>query len=206
MKNAVLGLLVERPGYGYDLIRRFNERFGAAWRLNQSTIYAALDVLDKEQLVVGRARDAGDAPAGSVQRYRKVIYEPTAKGTETFLTWLTAPVPEVEPMRAAIFLKIGLTKQEHSLALIQVLDAQIDACTNELAERLAGYELDAGRTAAVSWEVAAGWFINDAAITRLQADLVWLRRVRAGAEALRVHGMVPLTALVPSAGLPPSWR
>ena len=43
MKLAVLGLIVERRGYGYDLIRRFNERFGRSWDLNPSTVYASLD-------------------------------------------------------------------------------------------------------------------------------------------------------------------
>jgi DNA-binding PadR family transcriptional regulator len=202
MKDAVLGLVVERPGYGYDLIRRFNERFGAAWRLNNSTVYAALDALEIEDLVVGRLRGRPrDRDLDrSLERSRTVIYESTPAGKDKFLTWLTAPVGKVEPLRAAIFLKIGLTtKQEHALALLRVIDAQIDACTNELATRLAAYGLDLGKANAVRWEVASGWYIKDAGISRLQADLVWLRRVREGAEAFRVHGVVPLTALTGSA-------
>ncbi|HZV75384.1 MAG TPA: PadR family transcriptional regulator [Conexibacter sp.] len=210
MKNAVLGLIVERRGYGYDLIRRFNDRFGAAWNLNQSTVYAAIDDLYEGGLV--RAIDgsgiaaSGASGAGAPRRSRKVIYEATHEGRERFLTWLTAPIGKVEPVRSEIYLKIALATQEHALALLQVIDAHIDACTNMLAERLAGYELDAGGAREVSWAIAAGYFINDAGLGRLQGDLAWLRRVRAGVEALRVHGVVPISMLAPMAGLPPGWR
>jgi DNA-binding PadR family transcriptional regulator len=207
MKEAVLGLVVERRGYGYDLIRRFNGRFGEAWCLNPSTVYTALDTLELDGYVIGIEEER--RPTSSKKgpsRGRKVTYEATPAGREHFLTWLTAPIGEVEPARAEIFLKIGLATREHALALIGVLDAQINACAEALAERLSAYGLDIGSARSVSWDVAATWFINDGGISRLQADLDWLRRVRAGAEALRRHGVVPLTALVTSAGLPPGWR
>jgi DNA-binding PadR family transcriptional regulator len=208
MKNAVLGLIVERRGYGYDLIRRFNDRFGAAWNLNQSTVYAAIDDLYDRGLIT--ARDpSGELSSGSGRRPRrstKVFYEATPIGEEHFLTWLTAPIGRVEPVRSEVFLKVALATQEHALALLQVIDAHIDVCTSALANQLAGYELDASGTHEVSWAVAAGYFINDAGIGRLQADLAWLRRVRAGVEALRVHGVVPISMLMPATTLPPGWR
>ncbi len=208
MKNAVLGLILERRGYGYDLIRRFNDRFGAAWDLNQSTVYAAIDDLYADGLVIAidEAVGADDALPRAPRRSRKVIYEATHEGRERFLTWLTAPIGRVEPVRSEVYLKVALATQEHALALLQVIDAQIDACTNALAECLASYELDAGGAGEVSWAVAAGWYINDAGIGRLQGDLAWLRRVRAGVEALRVHGHVPLSTLTPATTLPPGWR
>jgi DNA-binding PadR family transcriptional regulator len=208
MKNAVLGLIVERRGYGYDLIRRFNDRFGAAWNLNQSTVYAAIDDLYRDGLVT--ALDQTGVPRGergaAPRRSLKVIYEATPEGTERFLTWLTAPIGKVEPVRSEIYLKVALATQEHALALLAVIDAHIDACADALAEQLAAYELDGDGAREVSWPVAAGYFINDASIGRLQTDLAWLRRVRAGVEALRVHGTVPLSALARASTLPRGWR
>jgi len=207
MKEAVLGLVVERRGYGYDLIRRFNDRFGEAWRLNPSTVYTNLDKLEEDGYVIGIEEERRPTRSRKgPSRNTKVTYEATPAGREHFLTWLTAPIGEVEPTRADIFLKIGLATREHALALIAVLDAQINACAEALAERLSAYGLDVGSARSVSWEVAATWFISDAGISRLQADLDWLRRVRAGAEALRAHGVVPLTALVSASDMPPGWR
>lgn len=203
MKQAVLGLIVERPGYGYDLIRRFNERLGAAWHLNPSTVYNAIDDLwDRGFIVVRDERGM----VGRPRRSTKLIYEATPPGAAWFRTWLTAPVGKVEPVRAEIFLKLALASQEHALPLLQVIDAQIDACSSALAEQLASYQLDAGGAHKISWPVAASYFINDAGIGRLQADLAWLRRVRAGVEALRAHGAVPVAMLLPATTLPPGWR
>lgn len=209
MKHAVLGLIIERRGYGYDLINRFNERFGTAWNLNHSTVYAAIDDLYDRGLIA--AHDpSGELRAGGTgrrpRRSTKLFYEATPAGIDDFTTWLTAPVGRVEPVRAEVFLKVALATQEHALALLQVIDAHIDVCTGALADQLAGYELDASGTHEVSWAVAAGYFINDAGIGRLQADLAWLRRVRAGVEALRVHGSVPVSMLMPATTLPLGWR
>lgn len=208
MKHAVLGLIVERRGYGYDLIRRFNDRFGAAWNLNQSTVYAAIDDLYDRGFITARDQsgELSSGPGRRPRRSTKVFYEATPEGTDHFLTWLTAPIGRVEPVRAEVFLKVALATQEHALALLQVIDAHIDVCTSALANQLAGYELDASSTREVRWEVAASYFINDAGIGRLQADLAWLRRVRAGVEALRIHGVVPISMLMPATTLPPGWR
>jgi len=198
MKDAVLGLIVERRGYGYDLIRRFNERFGDAWDLNPSTVYAALETLELEGFIVEHEPKsaAQGASQGRSRRQPRVIYKATHPGEEKFLTWLTAPVAEIDPVRADIFLKIGTTtKPQQALALIQVLDAQIDAHANELARHLSRYHLDIGNARHVEWLTAVPWFMTEAAITRLQGDLNWLRRVRIGAEAFRAHGFIPLADL-----------
>ena len=51
VKYAVLGLLAQRRGYGYDLVQRFEEQVGPAWQLNAGAIYVALDKLEQEGLV-----------------------------------------------------------------------------------------------------------------------------------------------------------
>lgn len=205
VKLAVLGLIVERRGYGYDLLRRFEDRFGV-WNVNQSTVYDAIDKLYREGRIVALDGSGSPAERTGPARSPKVVYEATPTGRDDFLTWLTAPIGRVDPMRAEILLKIALATQEHALALLQVIDAQIDRCTDALAQLLAGYRLDGDGAREVSWSVAAVYYVNDAAITRLKGDLEWLRRVRAGVEALRVHGAVPISALAPATTLPPGWR
>jgi len=207
VKNAVLGLLVERPGYGYDVIQRFNARF-APWDLNSSTVYAAIDALFEQRLIaaVDETGTPSDSRARPPKRSPKVRYEPTPEGRERFLTWLTAPLGKVEPVRGEIFLRLGLAKREHALALLQVIDAQIGVCTDALAEQLAGYQLDPDGTSEVPWRVAAGYLLNDAAIGRLQTDLAWLRRVRASVEALRTYGFVPRSMLLSATTLPAGWQ
>lgn len=188
MKDAVLGLVAERRGYGYDLINRFNERFGEAWQLNPSTIYASLDSLAKN----GYVREIVRPDPRTSRQSSPVIYEATAAGIEHLETWLTAPSSQVEAVRSEILLKVGLGRREYALGLIRVLDEQIDACANALARHLADAELSDGT---VDWKTAARIFLNAAVIARLQADLGWLRMVRTAAEYLRTGDDVPLDEL-----------
>ena len=62
-KNAVLGLVIERPGYGYDLARRLEERFGSSG-FAPTGVYSALDQLSSERLV----RSAGSHADGANER------------------------------------------------------------------------------------------------------------------------------------------
>ncbi|HEY6780601.1 MAG TPA: PadR family transcriptional regulator, partial [Thermoleophilaceae bacterium] len=68
LKLAVLGLLVERRGYGYDLARRFEDRVGPGWQLNEGAIYVALDNLQREGLVQHTPDDV--APTGKRRTHR----------------------------------------------------------------------------------------------------------------------------------------
>jgi DNA-binding PadR family transcriptional regulator len=206
LRDAVLGLVVERRGYGYELIHRFNERFGEAWDLNPGSIYSSLEALEKDALVVSFERQR--AGRGAVTRRQWVVmYEATDAGRDRFLSWLTAPVEELEPIRAEIFLKVGMTpSQENALALVQVLDAQIEACTDRLARFLAHYHLPTRDAEPATWPAAVPWFILEAAIIHVQGQLTWLRRVRAAAELFRIHGVVPLTEMPAAPGAAPGLR
>jgi DNA-binding PadR family transcriptional regulator len=206
VRDAVLGLVVERRGYGYELFNRFNERFGEAWQLNQATIYEALDKLEQDGLVVSFERQRAGQSRGRARRSRIVVYEALPGAEARFLTWLTAPAPAVEAIRGEVLLKIGMTtRREHALALIQVIDAQIDVCANTLAVHLSRYQLDPDTARRVPWTTAATWFMTELAIGKLQAELTWLRRVRAAAEELRAHGAIPLTMLAARPDVPPGW-
>jgi len=49
---ALLGLLIERPGYGYDLCQRFKRTYGKSIELScQAQIYKGLDALEERGLI-----------------------------------------------------------------------------------------------------------------------------------------------------------
>jgi hypothetical protein len=62
-KYAVLGLVIERPGYGYQLAQRLEERFGSS-EFAPSGVYSALDQLSRDSLI----RSAGEMGGGSSRR------------------------------------------------------------------------------------------------------------------------------------------
>lgn len=51
VRTALLALLAEGPGHGYDLINRLEERSGGAWRPSPGSIYPTLQLLEDEDLV-----------------------------------------------------------------------------------------------------------------------------------------------------------
>jgi DNA-binding PadR family transcriptional regulator len=51
VRTAVLAVLVERPGHGYEIIQALEEKSGGAWRPSPGSIYPTLQQLEDEGLV-----------------------------------------------------------------------------------------------------------------------------------------------------------
>lgn len=93
---AVLGLLIERPSYGYELYQRLERRYGSVLSPQISQIYAALTALERSKLIEplphDGARAGGDGRNGSgrgaAQRQPKVHYRATPAGARAFRRWV----------------------------------------------------------------------------------------------------------------------
>lgn len=160
LKHAVLALIVERRGYGYELAQRFEERVGPAWRLNPSAVYPALDALERAGLAAISVRQGGS------RRSPRVLYAPTAAGAAALDAWLGAAQLPPEPIRADLHLRLAFAQPRHRAALATQLAAHERAC----GELLARYPRQA--TSDLN-------LLDDAVATRLHAELAWLARARA---------------------------
>jgi DNA-binding PadR family transcriptional regulator len=70
IRTAVLAVLAEEPGHGYDVIQRLEEKTGGAWRPSPGSVYPTLQLLEDEGLV------------RSAERESKRVYEITAAGRD----------------------------------------------------------------------------------------------------------------------------
>lgn len=80
---ALLGLLYEGPGHGYDLHRRIGADLGHVWHLSQSQAYAILKRLETR----------GDITVEEVPQEKlpsRQILQITGQGCTRFLDWLDA--------------------------------------------------------------------------------------------------------------------
>ena len=68
VKHAVLGLVIERPGYGYELIQRLEQRI-EGWRPSETAVYPALRSLRMEGMI--RARDGAVATVGPANMFAR---------------------------------------------------------------------------------------------------------------------------------------
>jgi DNA-binding PadR family transcriptional regulator len=96
---AVLGLTIERPSYGYEILQRFERNYGELLRLSSpSQIYTALDSL------VGRGmiEATSEPPAGVASRQPKLHYYATEDGVRRYQEHLMGQAEE-DRRRASLF-------------------------------------------------------------------------------------------------------
>jgi DNA-binding PadR family transcriptional regulator len=168
LKHAVLALIVERRGYGYQLVQRFEERVGPGWQLNPSAVYPALDQLERGGLVTSAAR------RGGTHRSPRIVYAPTEAGRDALQAWLCATDALPEPVRADVHLRIAFAQREHHVGLATQLAAHERACGDLLARYPRPH--GAGR------HTTGPALVDEAVVTRLRAELAWLAQARATLE------------------------
>lgn len=171
-KNAVLGLVIERPGYGYDLARRLQARFGSSG-FAPTGVYSALDQLSADQMV----RSAGQrSNAASERAAPRTIYEATPKGIDHFEEWMLSG-SSLAPVRDELYMKIALSKPHNLARLIELAQSQEEDC---LARMQTLKQPLAGQGGALrAWSEVAVLLVRDAEIKQLQARIEWLQKARA---------------------------
>lgn len=182
IKHAVLGLLLERPGYGYELMQRLEGRLEPAWQLNPSTVYAALERLEGEALIASREFEGPATGARARGEARRVVYEATDEGRREFELWINRPSEQIEPVRGELQLKLAAAREEDVPALLDAIDHA------ELLARMLWDECHVRASSNVGGGVgpASGELIQLAAMARLEGELRWLETVRR-----RLNGSCP---------------
>jgi DNA-binding PadR family transcriptional regulator len=160
---ALLGLIIERESYAYELARRFESTYGDALPLSSTShIYTALSVLESRSLVE-------PVPGTRVGRQPKPSYRATAHGIEGYADWLVGYVRE--DRRRQVLFVLGLSalasnpnwvaevldryerawlEHEHGGTQFQV-DGVPDSPSGELIARILSEESELTVAAKLSW-------------------------------------------------------
>jgi DNA-binding PadR family transcriptional regulator len=163
--------VIERPGYGYDLARRLQERFGSSG-FAPTGVYSALDQLSAEALVRStRCKDHGDRERAAP----RTIYEATPAGIDHFEEWMLG-CSSLAPVRDELYMKLALSKPHNLARLIELARAQEEDCL----ERLQALKRLSARPALAPavWSDVALLLVRDAEIRQLQARVEWLQKAR----------------------------
>jgi DNA-binding PadR family transcriptional regulator len=190
-----LGLLVERRGYGYELVQRLIRRLGTAWQLNPSAVYTALDQLEDAALIRRTGAAAGKAPQRPSRRAERVIYEATPLGVQEFEQWLARPSMRLDPIRSEIQLKVALAGPDNVPPLLASIaqeewivkrmhqECLIAAGQGGVARR------DMRKAADEAWPITASALVNAAAIQQLEGQLAWIESVRETLQRLTAEDL-----------------
>jgi DNA-binding PadR family transcriptional regulator len=191
-KHAVLGLVIERPGYGYQLAQRLDERFGSSG-FAPSGVYSALDQLTRDELV----RSAGEHGPGPARRAApRTIYEATDEGVDHFEAWMleTSPMP---PLRDELHMKIALCRPRNVPRLIEMIEGQELVCLGRLRDLRATTEMAGGSSR--NWARLMGLLAAEAEIAFWNARIEWLQNARELLVQMREERASSRVAEVPGA-------
>jgi len=137
---AVLGLLLERPSWGYELVARFERSFGGSyeWNVSSTAIYQALRHLEQNgliELLPGDGEEEGEGePVDFSQRSKRQRYRVSGDGARTMREWLAAPMPS-SPSQEELLIRLRFRGADDE-TLRAMLKRHAEACLAEL-ERIA---------------------------------------------------------------------
>ncbi len=173
---ALLGLIIERPSYAYELARRFERTYDGAIALSSvSHVYTALGTLRERELI----REVGDTAKASRSRRR---FAATERGLEEHSRWLVAQVAQERRRQRLLVLQLGALSHSPERAL-RVLDEYEHECLAEAAATPAAGEVSVGGTCGL-----AARLLGEEARLRVGANLKWSQYAR---EQLRSFALRP---------------
>jgi DNA-binding PadR family transcriptional regulator len=174
VQNVVLGELVRRRGYGYQLQDRLREVLTDLFGFSDTAVYPALQALAQRGLIV----EVDRVPSGRSERWstQRIIYEATPAGEKHYRAWLSESSRKT-PLREELHLKlIGAGPGELPL-LLDALDAVEDDCCRRLAEIAARPLVDRHSGATGTGSLGAA-LVQDALVSHFQTTLEWVERSR----------------------------
>ncbi|MGB8943634.1 MAG: PadR family transcriptional regulator [Streptomyces sp.] len=134
LEHAILVSLLEKPGSGYELARRFERSIGYFWTATHQQIYRVLKRMESDGLI-----DVREVPQQA--RPDKKEYSVAALGRSALSRWLHEPI-EPESVRHELAVKIRGAAFDDPAALIREVERHRQAHTDRLARYLAGEARD----------------------------------------------------------------
>jgi DNA-binding PadR family transcriptional regulator len=167
VRNALLGLLAQRPRHGYELHAAFEAVVGGEqnWDVKPAQIYTTLARLEESGLVREDSIEQGGGP-------EKRIYAITREGHETLAEWFGSGV-EPEHQRDEFFVKLMLALATGEISPRKVIQTQRARLYQEL------HDITAQRHQADPKTELARILLMDKTVMHLEADLRWLDMIEA---------------------------
>ena len=172
--EAVLGLVVERPGNSYQLERRLEGRFGSA-QFAHGTAYHALRRLSKQGLI--RAVEGDESARAEAGCLPATAYEATTKGIEHFEHWLRAST-STPPVREELLAKIAFCGPADLPRMIEIVREAELACAAQLEDLNERMRRERRLLGDDAWRRLMGVIVTAGDAAWWDARIKWLQALR----------------------------
>jgi DNA-binding PadR family transcriptional regulator len=164
VRAVLLGLVLERPGHGYELANRLVDRLGKTWQFACKDIYRVLADLEDEGLLRGREERRPR------RKQTHLVYHPTASTAQVLSEWIETLSPK-EPIREGIRAKVVAARKEDARSLLLALKEYEREC-------LTLARLVPPPTNVPAWNGLVIDCSRDAVDAQLRNEIEWSRRTR----------------------------
>lgn len=130
-KHALLGLLLHRPAYRYQLGNRLQGLLGPAWRINSGQLYRTIKRLEEDGLIARVANAADDHDDQD-----RHVFAITDNGAQEFERWFEDGRSDTRLLRRPLLVKITLAGPERLESALGQIDTYEQTCASRLKELL----------------------------------------------------------------------
>ena len=121
---ALLGVVIERPSYAYELAQRFDRTYDGALSLSSTShVYTALAALEERGLIE-------EVPGSGTGRQPKPCYRASDGAIEHYQRWLVSQLTEERRRQRLFALELATLMSRPELARA-VIDGYEQACLQE---------------------------------------------------------------------------
>ena len=139
---AVLGLVRQKPAYGYELQKQLSgpRGLGRVCPVEPAMVYAILKSLSGLELIDGEWDNRAYPP--------KAVYTATDAGDAEFARWLRRPVGRMREVRLDFLVKLYFALSEDRSLALRLIEDEIETCEEYVAQiecervEVAGSEYD----------------------------------------------------------------
>jgi DNA-binding PadR family transcriptional regulator len=167
---ALLGLVIEAPGHGYELAQRFRHTYGGMLAIYNRDVYRLLPTLQMRDLIEEIPPPAEEKAAPN--RLPKLHYRATEHGLVAYQEWLLAQMEE-QRQRSRLFARqIAMLEPQAALDVLDEYERECLADADEVPPVRSTREALAER------------LVEGEEQTALEVRLSWIKYARSELEAL----------------------
>jgi DNA-binding PadR family transcriptional regulator len=173
VRNAILGLLAQRPRHGYELRSAFEALVGGedVWDVKPAQVYTTLTRLAEAGFIRQESVEQEGGP-------EKIIFALTPAGEQELAKWFESGVAD-EPKKDEFFVKLMLSLGSEETTPYRVIHAQRSKLYQDL------HDLTVLRSTVDPRSELAQILLIDKVIMHLEADVLWLDMVEARLDDIR---------------------